>query len=292
VQTKASWGCKRIQSPALEQQAYREQFELEDSHWWFEGRRAVIWALLARAGVGRDLRILDAGCGTGRNMLEFGSLGPVAGVDSSPDAIEFARRRGADGAVQGRLEQLQFSDRSFDLILATDVLEHLADDRAVLRELRRVTEDGGRLLATVPAYPWLWSQHDDAHHHFRRYTLATLRERLQAEGWEPVVWSYFNSLLLAPIAAVRTVARRRPPRSGGRPDLRLTPRPLNRMLLAPMRAEAALIGRGARLPAGVSIGIVCLAGGVSAPRPAPAARAEPEAHPAAHPGAGARGAPR
>lgn len=244
----------------MEQHAYREQFELEDTHWWFQGRRAVIRALLGRAGTAGDLQLLDAGCGTGRNMLEFAALGSVQGVDPSPDAIEFCRRRGLEAVREGRLESLPFEDGSFDLILATDVLEHIRDDRVALRELRRVAAPQGRLLVTVPAYRWLWSQHDTIHHHFRRYTLTALRQRLLATGWAPFAWSYFNSLLLPPIAAVRLLGRRRPARDGERPDLKLTPPALNRLLEQPMRAEAALIGRGVRLPAGVSIGVVAVAG--------------------------------
>ncbi len=244
----------------MEPHAYREQFELEDTHWWFEGRRAVIWALLRHAGATGDLRLLDAGCGTGRNLIEFAGLGTAQGVDSSPEAIEFCRRRGVPAVSQGQVEGLPFDDASFDLILATDVLEHLKDDRAALRELRRVTAPGGRLLATVPAYGWLWSQHDTEHHHFRRYTLRQLRERVRATGWEPLRWSYFNTLLLPPIAAVRVLGRRRPGRDGERPDLKLTPPGLNRVLAQPMRFEAGLIGRGMRLPAGVSIGLVSVAG--------------------------------
>lgn len=242
----------------MKDSAYREQFALEDEHWWFEGRRAVIWSLLRRAGVANGLRVLDAGCGTGRNLLEFGSLGAAQGVDNSPEAIDFCRRRGIQGVHEGQIEQLPFAHGSFDLILATDVLEHLADDRVALRELHRVAAPDGRLLATVPAYRWLWSQHDDEHHHFRRYTLRRLRDRLRATGWEPLAWSYFNTALLLPIAVVRLLARRRPA-DDGRPDLRLTPPALNRLLEQPMRLEAAVIGRGGHLPAGVSIGIVCVA---------------------------------
>ncbi len=244
----------------MEQQAYREQFELEDTHWWFAGRRAVIRALLQRTGAIDGLRLLDAGCGTGHNLREFGTPGTARGVDSSPQAIEFCRLRGVEGVSEGRIEELPFPDGSFDLILATDVLEHLSDDRAAMRELRRVAAPGARLLATVPAYRWLWSQHDTAHHHFRRYTLARLRGRLQAAGWRPLAWSYFNTVLLPPIAAVRVLGRRHTDADGERPDLRLTPAALNRLLEAPMRLEAGLIGHGARLPAGVSIGIVCAAG--------------------------------
>jgi len=244
----------------LEPQAYREQFELEDTHWWFAGRRAVIWALLRRTRTPSGARMLDAGCGTGRNLIEYGRLGTVTGVDFSAEAIDFCRRRGLQGASQGRLEALDFEAASFDLILATDVLEHLQDDLAAMRELRRVAAPGARLLVTVPAYRWLWSQHDTAHHHFRRYTLRQLRRRLESTGWRPVLSSYFNSILLPPIATVRLLARRNPERAE-RPDLKLTPPLLNTVLRAPMRLEAALIERGARLPGGVSIGVVAVADG-------------------------------
>ena len=138
------------------------------------------------------------------------------------------------------------------------MLEHLDDDLAAMRELRRVAAPGARLLVTVPAYQWLWSQHDAAHHHFRRYTLPLLRERLAATGWRTVVSTYFNSVLLPPIAAVRVISRRNPD-PAERPDLKLTPPLLNAVLERPMRAEARLIERGGRLPAGVSIGLVALA---------------------------------
>ena len=253
----------------LEPEAYRAQYELEDAHWWFAGRRAVIWALLRRAGVQTGVRLLDAGCGTGRNLLEFGRLGTAVGIDPSPEAIAFCHQRGLPGATRGTIEELDLAAGSFDLILATDVLEHLRDDVAGLRELRRVAAPGALLLCTVPAYRWLWSPHDDQHHHFRRYTLRGLRAQLREGGWRPQTWSYFNSILLPPIAAVRAAGRRGNPGGGddsggvarpARSDLRLTPSGLNRVLAAPMLLEAALIGRGARLPAGVSIGVVSVAG--------------------------------
>lgn len=243
----------------MEDRAYQEQFEVEDHHWWFQGRRAVIWSLLRRAGINGDLRLLDAGCGTGRNLIEFGALGSAQGVEPSPEAIEFCRRRGIHNVIEGSIERLPFADASFDLVLATDVLEHVADDGAALAELHRVTDPRGRLLATVPAYSWLWSQHDEAHHHFRRYTMRRLRERLLAHGWEPLAWSYFNTTFLAPIAAVRLLGRARGAADDVRPDLKLTSARLNRLLEQPMRLEAALIGRGAHLPGGVSIGVVCSA---------------------------------
>ena len=166
----------------------------------------------------------------------------------------FCHARGLDQVKQSGVEQLPFPDAGFDLVTATDVLEHIADDHRAARELRRVTKPGGRLLVTVPAYEWLWSQHDDSHQHQRRYTLRRLRSTLTGAGWRPSLQTYFNSILLAPIAFVRTAAR-----DGERSDYDMAPGPLNQVLSLPMRTEAAFIARGGRLPAGVSIGMVCTA---------------------------------
>jgi SAM-dependent methyltransferase len=240
----------------VEEHVYQQLYDLEDGHWWFRGRRAVLWAMLSRAGVPERPQVLDAGCGTGRNLAEFGRLGTARGVDPSPQAIEFCRRRGLGEVEAAGIESLPFADATFDLILATDVLEHVERDDVAATELRRVAAPGALLLVTVPAYGWLWSQHDDSHHHLRRYTARSLRGRLAAAGWRPQLLTYFNSLLLPPIALVRVLARRRAPRDG-RTDYQLTGGALNRALELPMRAEAALIARGARFPAGVSIGMVC-----------------------------------
>jgi SAM-dependent methyltransferase len=240
----------------MEDSVYEQLFELEDSHWWFRGRRQVIWALLRREPPPTHPRILDAGCGTGRNLLEYGPLGAATGIDPSPAAIAFCHRRGIANVIEAQLEQLPFADEQFDLLLACDVIEHIEDDLGALAELHRVASPRARLLLTVPAYQWLWSQHDETHHHKRRYRLRQLRERLRQSGFEPRVASYFNSTLLAPIALTRVAARRRT-RRGGRSDYELAPRAVNRVLELPMVAEARLIERGWGFPAGVSIGMIC-----------------------------------
>jgi SAM-dependent methyltransferase len=250
--------------PALvEDWRYQELYEVEDRHWWFRARRDVLWALVERARLGPSPRILDAGCGTGRNLIEFARLGPAEGVDLSPQAVEFCRRRGLTGVREARIEALPYEDGRFDLVLATDVIEHLPDDGAALDELLRVTAPGGRLIVTVPAYRWLWSRHDLSHHHFRRYTRRMLGERLLEHGWEPLLGTYFYSSLLPAVAVVRAAHRVRDRATGnghanGKSDLHLSPSSLDRWLALPVRAEARIIGRGRSLPAGVSVGMVSM----------------------------------
>src|SRR3954452_12461289 len=125
----------------MEQEIYRLLYELEDRHWWFRGRWAVIEALLRAAPLPGSPRVLDAGCGTGRNLLRYSRLGTAEGMDPSADAVEFCRRRGLE-VEQGTLERLPFDDGRFDLVAATDVVEHVDDDGRALEALRRVSAPG------------------------------------------------------------------------------------------------------------------------------------------------------
>lgn len=238
----------------MRESAYRKHYEVEDRHWWFRGRWAVVEALLSRADLPAEPRILDAGCGTGGNLSRYEHLGRATGVDPSPEAVRFCEERGLASVHRAGLEELPFEAGSFDLIAATDVLEHIADEGRALAELRRVAAPGGALLLTVPAYMWLWTREDDNLHHQRRYTKRRLLAAVRGAGWEPRVATYFNSILLPPIA----LARLMPERSGEKKaDLERTSAFLNKPLALPMRTEARLIRWGASLPAGVSVGVVC-----------------------------------
>ena len=237
----------------MEETAYREHYEVEDRHWWFRGRWAVVEALLARTPLPASPRILDAGCGTGGNLQRYARFGEVEGVEPSAEAVRFCRERGFEAIRQAGLEELPFEDERFDLLAATDVLEHVAAEHDALRELWRVAKPGGALLLTVPAYMWLWSEEDENLHHQRRYTRPRLRQAVEGAGWEPRIATYFNTLLLAPIA----LARRLPRGSSDRAEVERTPASLDGPLSWPMRFEARLIRAGVRLPAGVSVGIVC-----------------------------------
>jgi SAM-dependent methyltransferase len=197
--------------------------------------------------------MLDAGCGSGRTLTELAWYGDAVGVDADPACVRTATERGHSARL-GSIAHLPFPSARFDLITCLDVIEHLPDDVAALTELRRVTMPGGRLLVTVPAFQSLWSDHDVANEHLRRYRAPQLRSAAMAAGWTTERITYFNSLLFAPAAIVRLAGRmRRRPRPAGKSDLDLTPARLDGLLELPLRAEAALLRRGLRLPAGLSL---------------------------------------
>ncbi len=242
--------------------------DYDEHHWWYAGRRRVLHAALGKLALPQDAQVLDAGCGTGRTMDELHGYGRVHGFDLNPDGVEHARGRGHDDVRVARVEEIPFADDSFDLVTCLDVIEHTPDDVRSLRELLRVTRPSGWLVVTVPAYQFLWSSHDEANEHYRRYHRRRLRQAALDAGWEPQAWTYFNTFLFLPGAAVRVLERlRRPHKRRGRPNVALTPRSFDRVLEWPMRIEAGLIRRGARLPVGMSLLMVMRRPAV-APRPA------------------------
>jgi SAM-dependent methyltransferase len=236
----------------MDERLMQTMLEVDEHHWWYRGRRKVLHAELDRLPLAPGARILDAGCGSGRTLEELAPLGTVSGLELDPSAAAVARARGKGDVVEGRLEELPWDDATFDLITCLDVIEHTPDDRVTLRELLRVTKPGGYLLLTVPAYQALWSQHDVANHHFRRYNRRMLAAAAGESGWAVVRMTSFNSLLFPPAAAVRLLQRRRPS-TDYKPDLTLGPAWLNSVLERPLALEAALIARGRTLPAGLSL---------------------------------------
>ena len=239
----------------MDQRLMSAMLELDDRHWWYRGRRRIIQAELDRLRLAGGARVLDAGCGSGRTLEELGRYGEVYGIELDPGAAEVAQDRGCGEVRIGRLEELPWADEYFDLITCLDVIEHTPDDRVTLRELRRVCKPGGFLLVTVPAYQGLWSTHDVANHHYRRYSRGRLRAAAEDAGWQVLRMTSFNGLLLGPAAAVRLADRRRlrQPDADYKPELTLGPEWLNAVLEQPLRLEARWLRGGRTMPAGLSL---------------------------------------
>ena len=225
----------------------------EDRHWWYRGRRTVLEGVLGGLDLPAGTRILDAGCGSGRNMIELARYGTVTGVELSETSVALARERQCGEVVAGSVLEMPFPDHSFELAVSLDVIEHLEDDLTALREMRRTVAPGGALLVTVPAYQWLWSGHDEINHHHRRYTRRSLQHVAEQAGWRQARTTYFNSLLLPVAILLRVLDRVNTKTTESSLDLWVPPEPLNWVLERPLALEAAMIKRGGRIPAGLSL---------------------------------------
>jgi SAM-dependent methyltransferase len=232
---------------------YSAMYHLEDTYWWYLARRSLTMELLKDEVHGRNsVRILDVGCGTGANMNAFCSVAPTIGIDTSMDAVHFCRSRGLKTVVLSPVEELPFGCGTFDVVTALDVLEHTDDDLACLREIRRVSKQQGLVLITVPAYGFLWSEHDEALKHRRRYTAHELRNKLAVSGFNVVRTSYFISTLFFPILALRIWQGLRKDSTHPKTSIYELPKWINSTLVGLLALEQKVFQR-VNLPFGVSI---------------------------------------
>jgi SAM-dependent methyltransferase len=230
-----------------------EMYRLEDTYWWFVGRRRMLRRLIELyAPPARPLRILDAGCGTGATMLALEPLGEVWGCDLSEDALAMSRERGAQHLRCCDVTALQFADASFDVVVTADVLEHVPDDERAVKEMARVLRPGGVLVATVPAHRYLWSEHDEALLHLRRYERDEFVTLVEGAGLQMRKLS--EAVMLALPAVLLYRGLRRLTRREGRPRTSLVrlPRLLNNLLILLLDIENALIPH-VSLPLGTSL---------------------------------------
>jgi SAM-dependent methyltransferase len=193
----------------MEEHTYPIMYQIEGKHWWFTGRRKIIASFLKGLFRGDQSRpaILDVGCGTGANLELLDQFGVAEGVDVSSDALEFCRQRGLVRVRQGEAEKLPYDDQTFDLVTGLDVVEHLDDDLAGLREMHRVLRPQGRILLFVPAFMFLWGVQDDISNHRRRYTLKELKQRVREAGFELERATYANITFFIPILLGRILMR-------------------------------------------------------------------------------------
>ncbi|MDB5713470.1 MAG: class SAM-dependent methyltransferase [Sphingomonadales bacterium] len=223
-------------------------------HWWYVARRDVLRAMITRyIPLPNDARILEIGCGTGHNLSMLAEFGTVEGseLDAASRAIAIERF----GSVIGdaRLPELEgVEEGGYDMVALLDVLEHVEDDIAALKGIMKCLKPGGKILVTVPQYQWLWSSHDVANHHFKRYSKKSLSDAAAACGLEMQKLSSFNSLLF-PLAAVNRIAAKIRRREGS--EDALPPAPVNSLFRTIFGLERHLIGR-IPLPPGVSLAAI------------------------------------
>lgn len=255
---------------AMKPENYEIIFEVEDDHWWFVGRRAVVFAQIqdalgthapSRAGLAREdlhagaraFQILDIGCGTGATMDHLRQFGEVQGIDLAMIPLSFSRRRGHQRTMCASATELPFADETFDLITALDVIEHLDDDVAGLSEIRRVLKFGAPAVIYVPAFMALWGPNDDQSGHKRRYLLPELQAAAERAGLKVERISYSNFAMFLPIWLGRKILNLL-----GRTEAsenKINHRLINKLLAWLFASEANWLRRY-RLPFGVSV--VCV----------------------------------
>jgi ubiquinone/menaquinone biosynthesis C-methylase UbiE len=241
----------------MEKEEYNIMHHFERTYWWFLGKRFLVRTMIKRLVIEEGSRgpvFLDIGCGTGMIMELLRSFGSVFGIEVSQEALQFLKQHQLKGLAQADANQsIPFKNNTFFAITCMDVLEHLEDDLAVLKEAFRVCKPGGYMIITVPAFDLLWSPHDIALHHKRRYTKKQLLNRIKGLHWEMIKCSYYNTVLFLPILFVRKLRNQLTTTTDARSDFYVNLPPwLNRMLSWVLLSEIRFL-RHFDLPVGVSL---------------------------------------
>jgi SAM-dependent methyltransferase len=238
----------------MERIVYDRMAELDSRHWWYRARREILARLIERKiALPPEPRILEIGCGTGHNLAMLARFGRV---EIDPAARAIASSRLGQAVHDAPLPDLEgVPEEAYDLIALLDVLEHVEADRDALRGIARRLRPGGRILLTVPAHPWMWSSHDVANHHKRRYTKATFKTAISDAGLKLETLTYFNSVLF-PLAAAARVTARLAKREGSGDAM--PPKPVNALFETLFGLERYAIGR-LPFPPGVSLAAIASA---------------------------------
>jgi SAM-dependent methyltransferase len=236
---------------------YAEMYKLETFYWWFVARRDLLeWFVKEIVKEFDHPAMLDVGCGTGINFSVLSRYGETFSTDTSEEALRFSKSRGTTGLVRSDLESLPFGASTIDVITALDVLEHVDKDLFAMDELFRVIKKNGVLVITVPAYGFLWSEHDEALHHRRRYAASELRNKLTNAGFEVERITYYITFLFFPILFMRFAQSLSKKSIHAKTSHVILPGWLNSLLIGILALERLLL-RWMNFPFGVSI--VCLA---------------------------------
>ncbi|RST29682.1 class I SAM-dependent methyltransferase [Sphingomonas ginkgonis] len=241
----------------MDRTIYDRMAESDEQHWWYRARRQILAELIRReVPVNVGGRVLEIGCGTGHNLPMLAEFGSVDAIEVDEQARALATNRLGRPVGASPLPALQgVPDRSYDLIGAFDVIEHIEDDHAALANIAARLRPGGRFVLTVPAHQWMWSAHDVLNHHFRRYSKRSLRTLIEDSPLRLEKIGYFNSILF-PLAAASRLAGKLTGKEDS--DDKVPPAPVNRLFEAIFASERHLIGR-ISLPTGVSLFAVCSA---------------------------------
>lgn len=235
----------------MEDEALIFESKIQKTHWWFAGRRFLFGNIIRQLGLQTSSKVLDLGSGSGTNLSMLRSLNfnNIHGLDISPAAVKLCRERGFANVTIGNICETGLPSNHFDLVLATDVIEHVEDDRAALREISRLLKNGKSALIAVPSFPSLWGLQDQVSFHCRRYCRGELMDKITSVGLKKRRHRYFNFCLCLPIWVFRLLLKRHP--LGLKTENQINTPLLNRILTTIFFGDIFLTERIA-VPFGVS----------------------------------------
>jgi SAM-dependent methyltransferase len=239
----------------MENELFDEMYKVETQHWWFVARRKIIENFIQNLDLDKSAHIMDAGCGNGDNLSILSKYGDVTALERDDNALLKAQARQIGKVLKGALPDNIPTDinKDNDLIVLLDVLEHIDDDAGSLAALRDYVNDNGKLIVTVPAYQFLWTTHDEQHHHKRRYTAKNLKNLVENNGWKVDTISYFNFFLFPLALVIRMKQRIFPSKKNS--ELEMPHKFINAFFEKVFSFESRLIGQLA-FPFGLSIIVV------------------------------------
>lgn len=238
----------------MDAEYYKDMAALQDEHWWYEGRRQILFSIINGLNLPGNADILEAGCGPGANLKMLKNFGTVSAVEPEEFAAQYASKLSGLNVKTGFLPDPFPFDGPFDLIGAFDVIEHIDDDIAALKALHARNKDNGYAVFTVPAHQWLWSNHDDINHHKRRYNRAQFKRALESAGYKIEKISYYNMWLFPLAVAVRYLKKALGKEDES--DVQMPSHLVNKVLKSLFASEKHLL-KFMNLPFGLSIIAVC-----------------------------------
>ena len=232
--------------------------QLEEINWWFVSRRNIVLQLVNETDINMNDKILEIGCSGGPLLksLKQNGFTNTYGIDISDNAINECRNKGIVNVSVMDAAKTQFKDKEFDLIIASDVLEHLKDDNAALTEWHRLLKPNGKLIIFVPAHKYLWSNHDEINNHYRRYSKSELIERIRTANFKIERKSYWNLLALFPVTLLQIISRSQWNNNETKDHLFELHPGINKILINILKLENQFLKRG-DFPIGISLFVVC-----------------------------------
>lgn len=242
----------------MDKQFYQEYYTLEREGWWFKARLSILESHCKKLKIDSKISILNVGAATGATSEMLSKFGEVTSLEYDKYCCEFLKEKTGIEAINASLTELPFSDNSFDLVCAFDVIEHIEDHEKAVDEIFRVLKPKAKYFITVPAFQTLWSNHDVINHHYRRYKKNNLNKLITKSRLKIEYTSYFNFWLFIPISVTRFILNALPRKkdkhsSGSDNEIMKSSKIANTILYSVFHSEKYLLNFNVKFPFGVSI---------------------------------------